>query len=102
VADWGELVVGAVGGILSGAGTALVLAFIFGRKYQKIEDELEDLRNNDIALDKKCTKLDTDVAALTKENNESWQDLNRTLGQIEGSLGMLTPPPPMNPRKSRP
>ena len=97
------------GGVVSGTITALVFSFFLGRKYQKIEDKLEALAEADEKLvdklDKiegKLQKVEDDAETMTKENNQSWQDINRSLGQIEGMLsGGALPPPPL-PRKSRP
>lgn len=99
--DWATIGLSALGGVLSGGVTALALSFVLGRKYQKIEDRLAALEQKDGEHDKKLDKLDTDYDTMTKENNESWQYINRSLGQIEGMLRGL--PPPLPPaRKSRP
>ena len=89
-----------IAGIASGALTATGFVFLLGRRYQAIEEHLKALFEKNREQDAKIEKLETDQTTMTKENNESWQDLNRTLGQIEGSIGMLPPPPP--PRKTRP
>jgi hypothetical protein len=104
---WGEAAVSAVVGLLSGAGTALVLSFVFGRRYQKMEDRLDALEERSKDQGKDIEKLTTDQGTMAKENNESWLELNRSLGQIEGMLnpGRSTQPPyppPFPPRKSRP
>lgn len=99
--DWVTVALSALGGVGSGAIAAVAYSFILGRKYQQTEDKLKNLEAKNEEQDKKIEKLDTDQDAMTKENHESWQELNRSLGQVQGILlGGL--PPPLPPRKSRP
>jgi hypothetical protein len=88
-------------GLGSGALSAAGFMFLMGRKYQRIEDRLEGLEAKDERVEKQLEKVETDVNTLVKEEGESWQEVNRTLGQIQGALGLIQAPTHQR-MKSRP
>lgn len=72
---------------IPGLGTIVALAWSFGRELQKREDENKTLRGD---LEKEVKAREA-LEAEFKESEQSWQTLNRTLGQIEGALGIQQP-----------
>jgi len=96
--DLGTLAIDAAVSVVSASAVVVAAAWKLGRDIQKIKDTAESAVEAAGRAEKKADKAETSIDALAKEENESWQELNRTLGQIEGAMG-ITPRPKM---KSRP
>lgn len=84
-----EAAISAIVGAGSAVVAALVMSFRFGSRLTEIENAAKEAKT-------KAEKNSTDLEALVKEQGESWQEFNRTLGQIEGAIGLGQPP--TNPR----
>jgi len=96
--DIGALALEVAVSVVSASAVVAATAWKLGRDIQKIKDTATNAVEAAARAEKKADKAETSIDALAKEENESWQELNRTLGQIEGAMG-ITPRPKM---KSRP
>lgn len=65
----------------------------------KTETQLTSLVEKDKELKQDVDDLTRETQDFAEQQGIQWQQINRSLGQIEGALG--TNPPP-NPRRSRP
>jgi peptidoglycan hydrolase CwlO-like protein len=65
----------------------------------KTETQITSLENKDKELKKDVDDLTRETQDFAEQQGIQWQQINRSLGQIEGALGVNPPP---NPRRSRP
>jgi hypothetical protein len=72
--------------VASSAVTVIVFAWRSGRFIQSLQDRVS-------GLEKSQGELKDDFDESSKNSEESWRTLNRTLGQIEGALGVDSPTP---------
>lgn len=76
-----------IGISVASAGTAaLGTMFTLGRRMQKIIDEATEAKKIATEAKELVNKLDKEVDDDRRQGAELWQDLNRTLGQIEGVM----------------
>lgn len=95
-----EAAVSAAVGALTALAGLIILAYRFGSRLTAIESQATSAQLAAAEAKQKANENKTDIDTLTKEQGESWQELYRTLGNIEGELGMN---PPTRPRgRSRP
>lgn len=86
--DVADIAVQALASISSAAIGVAVASWRLSARLQKLESKAE-------AQEKELGQIKTDVDTLTKENQQSWQNLNFTLGQISQAMGlapMMRPP----------
>ncbi len=87
----------AITALVSAASAIATTAFILGRKLGEMEERekvrdrdlksLKETLNNHIEGDeKKFERLEDRSRQLTEEANDQWNRMERTLGQIEGTL----------------
>lgn len=81
----------------AGAGV-LAISWRLSSQLQAIRSELQTTRAELATERGRITKLDADLDTFREGENEQWQILNRTLGQIEGRLDPTARPP----QRSRP
>jgi chromosome segregation ATPase len=96
--------------VASAGATALGMIWTLARRMQKDSDEAAETKKTataahdrleklDRELNERIEKLEAEVDEDRKQGADLWQDLNRTLGQIEG---MMSGGPPVNPRGKLP
>ncbi len=81
---------------LVGAGGVL---WSLGRKLQKIEDQAVTATKLAKETHDSVEKLEREIDQDRRQGAEQWQDLNRTLGQIEGAMSGGPPPRPRLPSR---
>lgn len=85
-------------GVLGGLAAAGSLLWRASGQLTKLEEQIRTMKEHQDRSDASCKasfeRLDDDFSGYVKDQDNKWQDLNRTLGQIEGEL--------RTPRKSRP
>jgi outer membrane murein-binding lipoprotein Lpp len=88
-----EVIVEAGVAVVSGLVGAGGVLWTLGRKLQKIEDKADKALVEVKELRDSVQKLEREVDQDRRQGAEQWQDLNRTLGQIEGMMGGGPPRP---------
>jgi len=92
--------------IASSAATGIVFVWRAGRYLKGIEDKVVGFEKSHTEHEQEDEKrhaaLQKDFDETNKNNEESWRELNRTLGQIEGALGVGENPAPRRRQKSWP
>lgn len=81
---------------LSAVGASLLavtgFAWRFGRIFEKTDNRLTSLEKNQAEQGKKLDKTVEETKEAQDQSDKNWRDTERTLGQIEGALGIGTPP----------
>lgn len=81
-----ELVVTIGGAILGGATPVLTLVWRLSGKLSEQQTKLNQLEQQLNEYKAKLAKLDSDLEDHIREQGTRWNELNRTLGKIEGLL----------------
>ena len=85
--------------VLSAAVATAVTAWRLSAKFQKLESKaLEHTKEIEEQKDAH-EQLERDVETLTRENAQSWGNLNFMLGQISQAMGLAPPMRPPSPSK---
>ncbi|HTQ43914.1 MAG TPA: hypothetical protein VMI75_14230 [Polyangiaceae bacterium] len=93
-----ELAIEIGASLLSAGAGAIGATFTFARRLQKMADEAAEAKKIAEEAKQLILKLDAEVDEDRKMGAEQWQDLNRTLGQIEG---IMSGGPPTNPSRGK-
>ena len=83
--------------VASSVGTAFIFVWRAGRYLKGLEDKITGFEKSheehEEEDEKRHAALQKDFDDASKNSEESWRELNRTLGKIEGALELETPPP---------
>jgi hypothetical protein len=81
-----EIVVEAGVALASGVVGAGGVLWSLARKLQRVEDTAASAATGTKENREKLEKLETEIDLDRRQGADQWQDLNRTLGQIEGMM----------------
>jgi hypothetical protein len=88
-----EIVVEAGVAVVSGLAGAGGVLWSLARKLQRIEDKADKALASAKDTKDSVEKLEHEIDQDRRQGAEQWQDLNRTLGQIEGAMSGAPPRP---------
>jgi len=85
-----SLLLSAALGLAGGLAAAGSLLWKLSGQLTKLEEQLRTQKEHQEKQDEACKaqfkQLNDDFDRYTREQDDKWQELNRTLGQIEGEL----------------
>lgn len=95
-------VLGLAGGLTAAGGLLWKLSAQLTAQAEQIKSLKEEQRKQEESCKEQFERLNTEFDDYVKEQGNAWQQLNRTLGKIEGALERPAPPPAPPPRRSAP
>lgn len=93
-------VLGLAGGLTAAGGLLWKLSAQLTAQAEQIKSLKEEQKKQEDSCKEQFEKLNNEFDEYVKEQGTAWQQLNRTLGKIEGALEKPPPGPP--PRRSAP